>query len=324
MALLPGVVSQNWRLKLAALGLSVLLWALVQTDEGNAETFSSVPVRVEVDDTAWTLAAAPLPSAVELRMSGPTREMFRLAREGTVIRVPVSAVGSADTVVTLRRDWVALGDGSGVSVESVSPSAVRLTFEPARTRAVPVSVRLRGRLPDYLALASPMGVTPPVMRVRGPASRVEALDSVRLEVLDLADVRASGVIEVPVDTTTTPGVRVTPPSASLSFRLEDEVERLLAGVPVVVEGPLGDGSLVVEPQSVDVLLVGARTLVTAVDPSELTAAVGGVLVQGMVPGEERRVPLRITGVPELVTGVSTVELITVRRAADQDDSGGPP
>ena len=40
MPLLPGVVSHNWRLKVSALGLSVLLWALVQTDEGNAETFS--------------------------------------------------------------------------------------------------------------------------------------------------------------------------------------------------------------------------------------------------------------------------------------------
>lgn len=321
MAFVPRVVAHNWRLKLSALGLSVLLWALVQTDEGNAETFSSVPVVVEVADTAWTLSSPPEPSVVELRLSGPTREMFRLAREGTVIRVPLDMVGSADTVVSLRRDWVALGDGSRVSVESVSPSAVRLALEPARVRVVPVSMRLEGRLPDHLALASPIGLNPPLMRVRGPASRVQALDSVRLEVLDLSEVDESGVIEVRVDTTTTGGVRVTPTVASLSFRLEDEVERLLTGVPVVISVPEGEEALIVSPGTVDVILVGARTLVTAVNPADLRAEVGGPLLTGMVPGEERRVPLRVRGTPALVTARPAVELVTVRRAADQNDGG---
>lgn len=45
----PNVLVRNWRLKLSALGLSVFLWALVQTEPPNQETFSAVPVRVELD-----------------------------------------------------------------------------------------------------------------------------------------------------------------------------------------------------------------------------------------------------------------------------------
>lgn len=324
MGFLTRLVAHNWRLKLSSLGLSVLLWALVQSDDGNAETFSSVPIVVEVADTAWTLASAPNPSSVEVRISGPVREMFRLAREGTVVRVPVTDVGSADTLVALRRDWIAVGEGSGVSVESILPSAVRLAFEPATARVLPVSVRLRGRLPDHLAFASSIGLNPPVMRVRGATSVVEGMDSVRLEVVDLDGIDESGVLVVRVDTTTTRGVRVTPSSASLSFRLEEEVERLLTGVPVEVTD-VPPGQVVVRPDSVDVVLVGARTLVTAVSTADLRAVVGGPLVEGMEPGEERRVPLRIIGVPNLVGAEATVELVTVRRAQDRfDDSGGTP
>ena len=54
-------LSQNWRLKLAALGLSVFLWALVQTEPSNQETFASVPVMVQVSDTGWTTSGAPSP-----------------------------------------------------------------------------------------------------------------------------------------------------------------------------------------------------------------------------------------------------------------------
>ena len=43
----------NWRLKLSAVGLSVFLWALVQTEPTNQETFASVPVLLEIADTSW-------------------------------------------------------------------------------------------------------------------------------------------------------------------------------------------------------------------------------------------------------------------------------
>ncbi len=60
----------NWRLKLSALALAVFLWAIVQTEPTNQETFSSVPVMVQIADTGWTTSGPPTPMTVELR--GPT------------------------------------------------------------------------------------------------------------------------------------------------------------------------------------------------------------------------------------------------------------
>ncbi|MGD8729918.1 MAG: hypothetical protein PVF90_09460, partial [Gemmatimonadota bacterium] len=109
MARVPSALLRNWQLKLSALGLSIFLWALVQTEPLSEETFSSVPVVVEVLDTAWSLAADPDPETVELRLGGPAREIIRLVRDGTTVRVPITAVSSRDTVVTLQREWVELG-----------------------------------------------------------------------------------------------------------------------------------------------------------------------------------------------------------------------
>jgi YbbR domain-containing protein len=321
VAFLPRVVAHNWRLKLSALGLSVFLWALVQTEPRNAETFS-VPVTVEVSDTAWAASGTPEPSTVELRLSGPAREIIRLARQGTRIRVPIRSIGSSDTTVTLRRDWVGLGDGTRLTVESLSPSAVQIAFEPAVSRAVPLAIRTTGELPSHLALATAVGVNTPVVRLRGPASRLEGLDSVRLRPLDLSKVSTSGVFEVPVDTAGLSGVRITPMSATLGLRVEEEVERVLTGIPVVAQSDGAEAAIVVSPLAVDVTIRGARTLVTALDPMDLRAWVAPELVRGMTPGEDRRVPVRVEGVPELVTYRLDPELVTVRRASDAQDGPG--
>ena len=310
-------LSQNWRLKLAALGLSVFLWALVQTEPSNQETFVSVPVMVQVSDTGWTTSGAPSPSTVELRLGGPAREIIRLAREGMSIRIPIDVVGSQDTLIVLRREWVELGQRSGLSVESMSPSTIRVSFEEAQTRLVPVASRLVGRVRDHLALAAPVEVSPQIVRVRGPRSRVEGLDSLRLEAFDLSDVARSGAFTVSVDTTGLLGASVVPTTATIGVRVEDMIERVLDGITVQAIADPGEDQVVADPSVIQVRLVGARTLVTSLDPERLRVWVLPEYVQGMAPGEERVVNVRIEGVPALVTAIPGTDRVTVRRAIDQ-------
>lgn len=313
----------NWRLKLSALGLSVLLWALVQTEPTNQETFPSVPVRVQIADTSWTTSGPPTPSTVEVRLGGPPREIIRLAREGISIRVPVAQVGSRDSLVTLRREWVQLGQRSGLNVESVSPANVRVSFEPAQTRLVPVSTRLVGRIRDHLALASDIDVSPQLIRVRGPESRLEGLDSVPLEPFDLSEITRSGAFAVPVDTSGFLGASVVPQTATLDIRVEELVERVLDDIPVEAEAGPGEEEVVVEPATIQVRLAGARSIVTALDPSRLRVWVPPELLQGMEPGEERVLRVQVDGVPALVTAVPGTDRVTVLRAIDQPEPPGP-
>lgn len=319
MAPLFRTLTHNGQLKLLALVLSVFLWALVQTEPRNQETFSAVPLQVEITDTAWSLSGSPQPATVDLRLGGPAGEIIRLAREGTQLRIPIDAVLSEDTVVTLRRDWVDLSGWSGIIIESVSPSTVRLEFEPSVTRLVPAAMRIRGELPPELALANPIGLNPQMIRVRGPESRVQGLDSVHLRPLDLSQVEASGVVTVEVDTTGLDGTRVVPRTATLGIRVEAKTERVLADLPIQVRSPDPDARLVADPAVVRVTLIGAQTLVNRVDPTLLTAWVAPELLLDMEEGEERRASIRIEGVPDLVQAVPERALVTVRRMASGED-----
>ena len=317
-------LTHNWRLKLSALGLSVFLWALVQTEPSNQETFASVPVLVQVTDTGWTTSGAPNPSTVEVRLGGPAREIIRLAREGTSLRIPVGRVGSQDTVIALRREWVELGQRSGLSVESMSPSTIRISFEEAQTRLVPIAPRLVGRIRDHLALAAPLEFSPQIVRVRGPRSRVEGLDSLRLAAFDLSDVSRSGAFTVGIDTTGLLGASVVPTTATVGVQVEDMVERVLDGITVQAVSNPGEAEVVADPETIQVRLAGARTLVMSLDPQRLRAWVPSEYLQGMAPGEERVVNVRIEGVPGLVTAIPGNDRITVRRMIDQAGLPGEP
>jgi YbbR domain-containing protein len=314
----PDALVRNWRLKVSALALSVFLWALVQAEPPNQETFSAVPVLVEVADTGWAAAGMPVPATVELRLGGPAREIIRLARDGTSVRVPITTVASSDTVVQLRREWVDLGGRAGVRVESISPASVALSFEPAVARLVPVSPRLRGRVPGGLALVSAVGLNPRWVTVRGPESLIGVLDSVLLEPFDLSRVSSSRIFTVAIDTVGLSSASVSPQEVALGFRVDDRVERLLTGLPVHADVEAGDDAVVTSPQAVDVRIQGARMLVSSLDPSRLRVWVAPELLLGMEPGEERRVPIQVEGVPELVTAVPAIDVVTVRRATDEE------
>lgn len=325
MAFTPRVLVHNWRLKLTALGLSVLLWALVQTEPRSAETVPEVPVVVEVYDTSWTPASrGPVPGAVELRLSGPAREIIRLARRGTTIRIPIQEVGSPDTVVVLRRDWVVLGEGTGLSVESFSPASVEVFLERAITRSKPLAIRTAGSLPPHLALSQGIGLSPRHVRVRGPASRVEELDSVRLRPLALGRVSVSGVFDLPLDTTSLGGLTIEPMSATLGIQVDQKVERRITGVPVVALAQ-GDGSTVqVDPATVSVTLTGAQSLVTEVDPADIRALVPPELIDDLALDETRRVAVRVDGVHSSLIAVDVTDEVFVRRVAEPNMPVGPP
>ena len=308
---------RNWRLKLAALGLSVFLWALVQTEpRTSSESFQRVPVRVELTDTLWTLAGPPTPTEVELQLSGSSRDIIRLDREGTALNIPISQVGTPDTSVFLDRDWVELGQSTGLTVEFISPAMIEIVFEPTVMRTLPIATRVYGDLRENLALASSVGLAPVSVRVRGSESQVSQLDSIWLERFDLGTVEKSGVFSVAIDTVGLSGAYISPDVVTMGLNVEDDIERVLQGFSVQFDAERIGADVTIEPVVVQVRFSGPRSLVNALDPSLLRVWVSPEDLEGILPGEERRVPLRLEGIPEFVTAVPETSAVTARRAAE--------
>lgn len=315
--MLPRVMARNATLKLASLGLAVFLWAVVRVEPADRQELTDVPVRVQVGDLDWTLSGAPEPAVVRVRFAGPVREVLRLDREGTSVRIPLDQVSSSDTVVQLRRDWVVLSGASGLIVEDVSPATVRLTLARNVSETRPVALRTEGSLPGGLALAEPIRVQPGSVQVRGGSDRVELIDSVPTRPLTLSEVTASGTrsVELDLEALQSDGldqVSLDPVNVRLTLVVDSLDEQFVPSLPVqLVDGPAD--AFDVEPAVLVVGLSGARSVLSQADVSALRLEVSLSGLDALAPGEARRVPVRVVGVPPLVRAEPVVSQVTVTR-----------
>ena len=87
---------RNWRLKLSAFTLAVLLWATVRIGAVSRQDIPEVEVRIENSDPGWVVQGEPSPAVVQVGLTGPARDLFRVA-----VDRPVVVVGSDPTADSL-------------------------------------------------------------------------------------------------------------------------------------------------------------------------------------------------------------------------------
>jgi YbbR domain-containing protein len=210
---LPGSATENWALKLSALGLAFLLWTVVKAD--NRMVIEDIPVRVVARDADWVVASDPQPSEVAVVFSGPVRELLRVAVEKPGIIIPIDDVNDSTEVHILRTNFVSLANGlNNTRVEEFRPNTVRLRFDRVTTRLLPLAVRVIGTPPEGFERAGPPVIDPPSVRVSGAASRVAQMDSILLPPIDVSARTTSDTHVVAIDTTGL-GVIVSPRQAQV-------------------------------------------------------------------------------------------------------------
>lgn len=310
MDILPGILTRNWQLKLAAFAIAVLLWIVVRLDSANRQ---SIPAQVQIENTDpdWALVGEPLPGTVEVLFGGPAGEILNVAVEGTSVRVPIDAVSSPDTSIGLRSEWVNVDRLAGLVVQDIRPASVRLHFEPIETQEKPLAVRTRGTLRRSLALLQPLSVVPTTVRLRGPESRVAGIDTIYVEALDLSDLRESGTVVLPVSRAALSDMFLSTDSASVRILLEPSAERVIV-LPITG----GDDSVELASETLEVRIFGPASQVAELEVEALRALIRQEDLAQLAPGTEARIRVRLEGVPGLFEAVMETDSVAVRRPAE--------
>ncbi len=104
---------------------------------------------------------------------------------------------------------------------------------------------------------------------------------------------------------------------SVGIQAEESIERVFTGVRVITYPVAGAAPIQVFPENMRVTVRGARSRVSAMDPDILTAVVPSDALRDLGDVEERRVPIRVEGVPSYVSVVPAVDTVSVRRRIGQ-------
>jgi hypothetical protein len=297
-------LTSRWKLKLAALGLAILLWVVVSAEQ---PTTQWIPVRVDpvVRDPGFVLEGDPEPRIVRVRFEGAGRELWELALERPVLVLPLREVGNARTFA-LDPSMVSLPEGVRAKVLDVRPAVVRIQLQRLATRTVPVRPRVGDRSRQHYVVSDSPAVFPAEVRLTGPEEALAQIESIPTRAFEIVPDDSTFSQRVFLDTTGLHGITLSAQEVRVRGRVDRRADRVFAVVPVTAPE-----ELLVSPAQVRVDVSGPGHLVDAIAPPSLRARVRRDSLPATVPTGGMQAPLVVEGLPPEVKARTVPERVQV-------------
>lgn len=281
---------EDWSLKLLALAITLILWFAVTGQNKPLTIRTGVQLNL-IRPTNLDISNDP-PRTVEVVLRGSRPNLQSLSPLDLVATVDVSDQPAGERVIRLTLDRVAMQLPDGVKIESFQPSTIPIRLEPRIEREIPVEVKTDGTPADGYEV---YGVNPaqPTVRVRGPASRVEAIQKAPTETISLSGRKESFTVSRVAIDIFDPKIEVLEPLVDLTIDVgERRIEKIFSGVAVrSITG------INVSPATAEVTLSGPVSLLSELRPEDvyvvvdLSNAVGSVAGLDLPPAVKDRVKL---------------------------------
>jgi YbbR domain-containing protein len=260
-------------LKLMSLGFAVLLWLLV-AGERTSEMGLTVPVELQNFPRGLELTGEPV-NQVEVRLRASPGMIQRIVPGEVSAQVNLAGVGEGEHIVHLTEDSIRMP--FGVKVVKIQPAVLTFQLERTLEKVVPVRARLLGRPAEGYEVAD-IAVQPAEVRVAGPTSRVDEIESAFTEPVSIETARDTVVDEATIGIAD-PLLRVLgSPRVKVTAKVrERQATRVLKGVAVEVRGGAGATP---RPARVDVTVGGPAAVLAELDPSAVRPYVDAARASG--------------------------------------------
>lgn len=255
---------RNWPAKILSVAAALLL--LVFHDITRLEErFITIPLEVNLSESL--MPAAPYPTEVRVRLRGESEAVFRVAETDLRAYVELGTVGAEGDYRVPVRIERSIGTDSAIEIQ-VDPDSITLVLEEKLLKSVVVEASMSGFLPTGYELVQTI-MTPSTVELEGPRSRVEPIDSVRTEDIDLSTRREDF----------TERVRIARPDPLLRFPGGDIVE---------IRGIVEESVVLQTFQPIEILVTGLEPglrLAQDLPTGLIRAQVRQIDLEGFDPGE---------------------------------------
>ena len=172
---------ENFWWKMASVLMAVALW-MTLVSQPDVVSSASVPVFFRNLPADLEFASLP-PDRLVLEIRGPAGKLSPEVMAETAAQIDLASVKSAgERTFTIDRTNISLP--FGVTFERSVPSQMRLRFDRRLSKEVAVRVRFAADPPSGWRIAR-NSVTPERVRIVGPASRVDQIEAVETDRVDL-------------------------------------------------------------------------------------------------------------------------------------------
>ncbi len=273
------VFAEDWSLKLLALAITLILWFAVTGQNQPLTIRTGVQLNL-IRPSNLDISNDP-PRTVEVVLTGSRPNLQSLSPLDLVATVDVSDHLAGERVIRLSLDRVTMQLPDGVKIESFQPSTIPVRLEPRIERQVPVEVKTEGKPADGYEVyrINPAQMT---VRVRGPASRIEALQKAPTETISLSGRKESFTasrvaIDIPDQK-----IDVLDPLVDLAVEVgEKRTEKSFSGVAA-----RSISGVEVRPATAEVTLAGPASVLSELRSEDVKVVVDMSTTGGSVAGLE--------------------------------------
>lgn len=294
-------LTNNMNLKIAAVVVAVVLWALAKGEQTTDRMFS-IPLRLRNIPEGLTTLERP-PETIDVVFMADTKELIKLRLWGEPYAVIDMSEAGADRVlrVGLSAANVVVPRDADVQVLEVrDPKSLDIEVERLEERRVRVHPVIEGKLADgYYVLANAASM-PESVTVYGPSAVVRELRSVDTVPLSVEGRRSRLEAARRVDLEVNWNLHAVPKEVRVLVEIEGTSVVHLMDVPIDFRREPGFGSVVMEPSSVELELSGPEHIATRLRPEDVTVLVDA---RGLPRGVHQLLP--DVSVPEGITVLST-------------------
>jgi YbbR domain-containing protein len=267
--LLRRIFLEDWSLKLLSLAIAIVLWLLVTGQNQPVTAHLNVQLNF-IRPPALEISNDP-PRTVDVMLTGSRNKLDDLTSLDLVATVDISDQRAGERVLRLA-DKAQISLPQGIKIDGFQPSAIPIRLEEIVDRQVKVEPKLEGQPAEGFEVYSVFPNKGSVS-VRGPASRVMALQKIMTESIWLAGHResftaANVAIDVP-----DPKVDLLEPVVNVNVEIgERRIEKNFSGVSVIT----AQGEKV-QPATTSVTLLGVQSLINSLKSEEVRIVLDGDL-----------------------------------------------
>jgi len=259
--LLRRIFLEDWSLKLLSLAIAIVLWLLVTGQNEPVTAHLNVQLNF-IRPPALEISNDP-PRTVDVILTGSRNKLDDLTSLDLVATVDIADQRAGERVLRLA-DRAQISLPQGIKVDGYQPSAIPISLEEIIERQVPVEPKLEGKPTDGFEV---YGVSPNKgsVIVRGPASRVNALQKVFTEGIWIAGHKESFTASNVTIDVADPKVDLREPVVNVNVEIgERRIEKTFASVSVSAV----DGGKV-QPAITMVTVLGVASLVNSLKSEEV-------------------------------------------------------
>ncbi|MDP8227844.1 MAG: CdaR family protein [Candidatus Electryoneaceae bacterium] len=268
MKFLPQWLRQNFRIKFGLFVLATLLWFLVVA-ERNYEYAYDVPIQID-HLRRNKIITEPIPITAEVKFQARGRQLLQMQFfSKPFLRLNLSST-EMHYIIRPSPEMVMIPRGLEViALEVLKPDSIPITLDEKMTITVPVNHRISAEPAAGYIIASEIQLTPSIVQVSGPQSRMAKVKNIGSVDIEMLDLRRNTTIVLDLISPYDYGVKIIPSTVRALVRVERLGEQLMTGVPVRAINAPSDRVIVLDPATVNVKVTGAVSVLTNMENDDL-------------------------------------------------------